>query len=147
MYITLLVSGLVAHVAAHQMVKANCAQSNKATGVCIRTEGDNGSFVSITVEDHQQLKEIEDDVADVILCLDSTSDTLTTFEETYGQFCQSQNPSRSSHTLDAVAIALREKTKEILYTRRKAEALLLKIQNTRTLVRHLWTHFHYLCPF
>lgn len=116
-------------------ISANYAQSGKATGVCIGTEDDDENFLSITVEDHQQLKQIEDDVADLVLCLDSTSDTLTTFQDMYGQFCQHQHDQRSPRTSDAVAVALREKEKEIAYTRRKAEALLSRIQNTRTLVR------------
>ncbi|KAF2625280.1 hypothetical protein BU25DRAFT_397208 [Macroventuria anomochaeta] len=111
--------------------------SDKTTGVCISTEDDDENFVSISVEDHQQLKQIEDDVADLILCLDSTSDTLTTFEEMYDRFCHCQNESRSAYTLDAVAVALKEKVKEILYTRRKAEALLARIQSTRTLISSL----------
>lgn len=103
--------------------------------MCIDTEDDEENFVSITVEDHQQLKQIEDDVTDLILCLDSTSDTLTTFQEMYERFRYDSNDERSVHALDAIAVALKEKAKEILYTRRKAEALHSKVKNTRRLVR------------
>lgn len=100
------------------------------------------NFVSIEVEDHQELKQIEDRIADLILCLDSTLDTVSTFEEMYGQFSDHQNqalaadelPPRSAYGSDAVVFALKEKAKEIAYTRKKAEALLSKVQNTRTLV-------------
>lgn len=100
------------------------------------------SFISISVEDHQQLKQIEDYVSDLILCLHSTSDTLETLEEMYEQYCQYQrvtehhekNQRRLMYN-DAVAVALAEKAREIAYTRRKAESLLSKVQNTRTLVR------------
>ncbi|XPT00658.1 hypothetical protein M3J09_009809 [Ascochyta lentis] len=119
-------------------------QSNKPSGVSIRMEEDEENFVTITVEDHQQLKQIEDYVADLILCLDSTSDTLATLQEIYKQHCEHQEDIRrqfqdqtgSVHT-DAVAVALMEKAKEITYTRRKAESLLSKIQNTRTLISSL----------
>ncbi|KZM23619.1 hypothetical protein ST47_g5218 [Ascochyta rabiei] len=120
-------------------------QSSKASGVSIRIEKEEEeSFVSINVEDHQQLKQIEDYVADLILCLDSTSDTLTTLREMYEQHCEHQqntirrfqNRTGSAHT-DAVAVALTEKAKEITYTRRKAESLLSKVQNTRTLISSL----------
>jgi hypothetical protein len=74
-------------------------------------------------------------VTDLILCLDSTMDTLTTFEEMYERFRHDSDESRPMRALDAIAVALKEKVKEILYTKRKAEALQSKIQNTRTLVR------------
>lgn len=74
-------------------------------------------------------------MTDLILCLDSTSDTLTTFEEMYERFCHDSDKSSPTRTLDAIAVALKEKVKEILYTKRKAEALQSKVQNTRTLVR------------
>ncbi|KAJ4394950.1 hypothetical protein N0V91_011165 [Didymella pomorum] len=111
--------------------------SSKATGVCITAEDDGENFVTITVEDHQQLKQIEDDVTDLILCLDSTSDTLTTFAEMYERFRHDSEEARPVHALDAVAVALAEKAKEIRYTKRKAEALQSKVQNTRTLISSL----------
>jgi vacuolar-type H+-ATPase catalytic subunit A/Vma1 len=120
-------------------------QSNKASGVSISIEDSREKFLVITVEDHQQLKQIEDDVADLMLCLDSTSDTLHTFKEMYDQYLDHrehvtrlrQIQSASGQISDAVAVAFREKAKEIQYTRRKAESLLSKIHNTRTLVsRH-----------
>jgi hypothetical protein len=108
---------------------------------CDEAEDD---FVSIEVEDHQELKQIEDQIADLILCLDSTLDTVSTFEEMYELFRDHQDfatkgdekPRRSAYGSDAVVFALREKAKEIAYTRKKAEALLSKVQNTRALVRH-----------
>lgn len=115
-------------------VQTDFIQSSKATGVCITAEDDGENFVTITVEDHQQLKQIEDDVTDLILCLDSTSDTLTTFAEMYERFRHDSEEARPVHALDAVAVALAEKAKEIRYTKRKAEALQSKVQNTRTLV-------------
>jgi hypothetical protein len=62
----------------------------------------------------------------------------------YEQFREHQNlsiqenekPRRSAYGSDAVVFALREKAKEIAYTRKKAEALLSKVQNTRTLVSY-----------
>jgi len=102
--------------------------------VSISTEEDPENFVKITPDDHQELKDIEDRTTDLILCLDSTCDTLTSFQEMYKQFCQRLDDIRSTHTLDAVAVALRDQVKEIQYTRRKVEALLSRIQSTRTLV-------------
>jgi hypothetical protein len=65
-------------------------------------------------------------------------DTVITFKDMYDDFLQQQNvPVEPSHNLDAIAVAFKEKAKEISYTRRKAEHLLSKIQNTRTLVSNI----------
>lgn len=85
---------------------------------------------------------IEDQIADLILCLDSTLDTVSTFLDMYEQvhviqakLPQSDTSSQfSAYGSDAVVFALKEKEKEVAYTRKKAEALLSKVQNTRTLV-------------
>ncbi|KAF1358404.1 hypothetical protein EJ07DRAFT_156999 [Lizonia empirigonia] len=119
-------------------------QSGIASGVSICAENNEDNFVSITVDDHQQLKQIEDYVADLILCLDSTSDTLTTLNGMYEHYCENHHSSNrldrvqhpSAHT-DAIAVALAEQAREISYTRRKAESLLSKVQNTRTLISSL----------
>jgi hypothetical protein len=88
------------------------------------------------------LKQIEDEIADLILCLDSAMDIVTTFMDMYDQFRFHRNdtfhrdelPKYSTYDSDVVLFALKEKRKEIAYTRKKAEALLSKVQNTRTLV-------------
>jgi hypothetical protein len=100
-------------------------------------------FVTLQVEDHQALKQIEDEIADMLLCLDSTLDTVSTFLEMYEQTSNSQPESidissSTSHSFDIIAASLREKTKEVSYTRKKAEALLSKVQNTRSLVCCHW---------
>ena len=118
------------------------AQSNKAVGISIGVENGEDEIIKIEVEDHQELKLIEDEIADLILCLDSTSDTVSTFEDMYDQFQNNQHGQsshneslrKSAYGSDAVVFALKEKSKEIAYTRKKAEALLSKVQNTRTLV-------------
>ena len=122
-------------------------KSSKASGVSISGRGFDEDPVSISVEDHQQLKEIEDNVADLILCLDATLDTLTALREMYEQHIERQNALHSRQkiqiaslqTSDAIIIALREMVREMAYTRKKVESLLSKVQNTRTLVRE---HFY-----
>jgi hypothetical protein len=69
-------------------------------------------------------------------------DIVTTLMDMYGQFRFHRNdtshrdepPKYSAYDSDVVLFALKEKKKEIAYTRKKAEALLSKVQNTRTLV-------------
>jgi hypothetical protein len=123
-------------------VEAEQQQSMKASGVSINPKNSEENIVAITVEDHQQLKQIEDNVADLILCLDATSDTVATFTEMSAQYLERQEA--SSHedgdesgapgASTSVLWALQEKAREIAYTRRIAESLLSKIQNTRALV-------------
>lgn len=99
-------------------------------------------FLSIEIEDHQRLKQIEDDISDLLLCLVSTLDTIATFEELYDQFCMHRDGFAASRaqgagfapTNDAVGFALKERRRETAYLCKKAEALLSKVQNTRTLV-------------
>ncbi|KAJ4294472.1 hypothetical protein N0V90_008163 [Kalmusia sp. IMI 367209] len=118
-------------------------QSDKAAGISIEGLEIEGDIVSIEVEDHQELKLIEDRIADLILCLESTLDTVSTFEEMYEHFCDHSDQGsdmkveylhRDVLHADTVARALRDKKKEITYTRKKAETLLLKVQNARALV-------------
>ncbi|KAJ4988217.1 hypothetical protein SVAN01_06313 [Stagonosporopsis vannaccii] len=118
-------------------------QSGKSSGFTL--SGDQSRhLVTITVEDHQQLKEIEDDVADLVLCLDSSLDTLASFVRMYEDFSHSCQDLHSGTTqkggptkIDSVVVAFKEKAQEVSYTRNKAESLLSKIQNTRNLVSSL----------
>ena len=118
-------------------------QSNKALGIMIGDDDNDSDFISIEVEDHQELKQIEDQIADLILCLDSTMDTVATFMEMYEHFQihqEDQNApeepkKHSAYGSDAITFALKEKRRWIAETRKKAEVLLSKVQNTRTLVR------------
>jgi hypothetical protein len=52
----------------------------------------------------------------------------------HGPSSHKESLRNSAYGSDAVVFALKEKYKEIAYTRKKAEALLSKVQNTRTLV-------------
>jgi Mg2+ and Co2+ transporter CorA len=108
-------------------------------------EEEDDDFISIEVEDHQELKQIEDQTADLILCLDSTLDTVSTFMEMYEHFQTHYASKRSinepltdsAYRFDAVLFALREKRRWIGEYRKKAEVLLSKVQNTRTLISSL----------
>ncbi|KAF2872633.1 hypothetical protein BDV95DRAFT_391903 [Massariosphaeria phaeospora] len=117
-------------------------ESNKTVGILIGSEDEEEDFISIEVEDHQQLKQIEDQIADLILCLDSTSDTVGTFQDMYDQFRANRMHEPLSHEAsaygsDAVVFALKDQAKEVAYIRKKAAALLSKVQNTRTLISSL----------
>jgi hypothetical protein len=87
----------------------------------------------VSVEDFQNLKMIEDRASDALLCLDSTLDTIVTLAEMHCQYfgtsatgCVSDAPTKShSDTQLDVAFALKEKKRDVLYARKKVEALLL----------------------
>jgi hypothetical protein len=134
-------SGRTGPYKSYELTEADILQSNKALGMVIGCESGESEFVTLQVEDHQALKQIEDEIADMLLCLDSTLDTVSTFLEMYDQTFNDQLESidissSTPRSFDIIAASLREKTKEVSYTRKKAEALLSKVQNTRTLVCH-----------
>ncbi|KAF2441712.1 hypothetical protein P171DRAFT_446551 [Karstenula rhodostoma CBS 690.94] len=117
-------------------------QSDKATGVEVESDD---HLVPITFEDHQELKMVEDRVADLILCLDSTLDTVATFEEMYEQFSRQQITAsfvgdenrNSAYGIDVVIFGLRRRAREISYRQKQAKVLLKKVQTTRTLISSL----------
>ena len=99
------------------------------------------NFVSVSVDDYQRLAGMEAVIADVLLCLESTSDTIETLRSISMDLLRSQKdnsavdysvPPLGSPALD---MAFVKEERQVSYTRKKAEALLSKIKNTRELVR------------
>jgi hypothetical protein len=91
---------------------------------------------TVDVEDYQNLKETEDRASDVLLCLDSTLDTVTTIKSMYCR-CLKRSGDTTSECVqedDGVLFALDEKEKDVAYSRKKVSALLFKARNTRALV-------------
>lgn len=95
------------------------------------------------VDEYQSLKDNEDRAADILLCLDSTLDTITTLKGIYLQDLRSSSTSLAEPTQrdDELLFAFDEKLKDVAYAHKKVEALLIKAQNTRALVS-----FIILCP-
>jgi hypothetical protein len=95
-------------------------------------------FVTVNVEHYQKLAEIEKKVDDVTLCLDSTADSLDTLRRMLQALeparpCEAE-PGEDTRVSAMIHLALREKGRIVAHTRRKSEALLSKIKNTRDLV-------------
>jgi len=92
---------------------------------------------TVDVQDYQSLKEIEDRASDILLCLDSTMDSVTTLTDMYQRLTVAPDGKSGEETLkeDEILFALHEKSRDIGYSRKKVEALLIKAQNTRALVR------------
>jgi hypothetical protein len=95
------------------------------------------AFVTVDVQDYQSLKEIEDRASDIVLCLDSTADTLGAFMTCHRRL--QTNPAETEYstpppTTDTILITLLDMQREVAYSRKRVEALLMKTQNTRALV-------------
>lgn len=92
---------------------------------------------SLNIEERQVLKNIEDQIVDILLILDSTSDTISSVSEMYKQFCDA-SPAMSQDVNDEpdlISFSLHEKQRDVVHNRRKVETLLVKVQGTATLVR------------
>ncbi|KAF1921689.1 hypothetical protein BDU57DRAFT_535317 [Ampelomyces quisqualis] len=91
------------------------------------------------VDEYQSLKDNEDRAADILLCLDSTLDTITTLKGIYLQDLRSSSTSLAEPTQrdDELLFAFDEKLKDVAYAHKKVEALLIKAQNTRALISSL----------
>ncbi|EAT87505.2 hypothetical protein SNOG_05114 [Parastagonospora nodorum SN15] len=94
---------------------------------------------TVDVQDYQSLKEIEDRGSDVLLCLDSTLDTVTTIRERYTSYPLARDGLKQEdiRTQDEMLFALEEQRKSIQYSRKKVEALLSKAEHTRALISSL----------
>lgn len=110
-------------------------------GVTIGHKDAKSRIISIEVEDYQELKKIEDRISDLILCLDSTLETIMVFEEMYAHYREyhvergEKKPAPIPlNTNDKIAHALRNKRKAVTNYRQKAKDLSKKVQSTRALV-------------
>lgn len=100
------------------------------------------AFVTVEVDDYQNLKDIEDRILDVQLCLDSTLDTLSTFLDMHVTYLHNASDSstygdpvpRQGLKKDLISYVLKEKQRDVTLSRRKTETMLAKAQTSRALV-------------
>ncbi|KAI8934246.1 hypothetical protein NX059_008991 [Plenodomus lindquistii] len=119
--------------------------STKAVLTAIGGKGTLRDVYEVDEKDFQKLKTIEDQTCDALLCLDSTLDTVNTLTDMYHQCyriapktAKSVKPiAKGPCVTDPIWFALVEKQKDIAYARKKVEALLAKICNTRSLISTL----------
>ena len=107
-------------------------------------KGHPGTFAAVSVKDHQKLTALEVQLANVLICLDSTSNTVASLCRVSACLLHAQktSPRRERRVLEildrsVVSIAFEKTANEVQYTRKKAKALLTKISNTRDLVSGL----------
>ena len=89
---------------------------------------------NLKVEESQELKELEDQVLDVLVVLDSTSDTISSINEHYQQMSRGWKACENGADMDPIILALRAKQREVNLTRIKVQALHTKIRGTTSLV-------------
>lgn len=103
-----------------------------------RSEG----FGIINVKDYQNLHRTEDNLCDVVLCLEFNLDTQDAFVESCKHLRISLDDVHSSSSVSlatpkgsgSIFFALKRKRREVVYTRKKAKTILAKARNTRDLV-------------
>ena len=97
----------------------------------------NGSIQLLGVEERQNLKEMEDQLIDILMILDSTEDTLLLMLAKYREFCQEAKivlEDGFDEGLDPIHCALQERKRDVHWNRKKVETLHTKIQGTTNLV-------------
>lgn len=109
------------------------------------------------MQERQDLKDIEDQIVDILLVLDSTSDTISSVIEMYKQFCHDSSipsageeaplsrkkfspgegisQSLKENEFDLISFSLHEKQRDVVQHRKKVETLHVKVQGTAKLVR------------
>ena len=95
-----------------------------------------GEGLPIEVQSRQQLKDLEDQIIDVLLILGSTYDTIMAFVRKYEEFCRIRNESAINldESMDSIQLALQEKQREVEILQRKVKALHKKVNGTTSLV-------------
>ena len=99
------------------------------------------------VDERQIIKDFEDSIVDMLLVLDSTIDTISSLIENYKQFCLDTDINAvdtNGEEFDPVAFALREKYREVMFSRKKIETLQTKVQGMSNLVSKDVTLLHAL---
>lgn len=93
-------------------------------------------MITVQVEERQHLKELEDQILDVILVPGSTCDTILSLIENYRRFrqdpCVWEEPDDGGY--DAIDIAFQEKLRDVSSNREKARTLHAKLKSTIELV-------------
>lgn len=89
------------------------------------------------MEERQGLKDLEDQLIDVLQALDTTSDTIRSLLEQCEQFhsdTKDMSQGVGSESYNHIEYALREKQRDVQSSRRKVESLHDKVQGTTNLV-------------
>ncbi|MCJ1242727.1 hypothetical protein MMC14_010736 [Varicellaria rhodocarpa] len=101
---------------------------------------DESAVQLLDITERQELKDVQDQVIDILVVLDSTSDTIESMIEKYKQFnqdCDDPQGNYSDIEFDAIQSALQEKRREVFLNRKKVETLHTKVRGTISLLSDL----------
>lgn len=101
---------------------------------------DNEDFKFLDYDQEQELKQVEDQIVDILVSLDSTLDTITALLNIYEHFNKTFRRDLEGSSIDdwdAIKLTFREKQQDIIYMKQKVEALSSKLQGTKALVSTL----------
>ena len=99
---------------------------------------DNEDFKFLDYDQEQELKQVEDQIVDILVSLDSTLDTITALLNIYEHFNKIFRRDLEGSSIDdwdAIKLTFQEKQQDIIYMKQKVEALSSKSQGTKALVR------------
>lgn len=109
----------------------------KSDRVLVASIEEKDPLQALDVEGRQNLKEIEDELVDILLVLDATEATISSLLQNYTQFCvdtSSTSEKLSDDNFDHIDSALRERQRDVLSNRKNMETLHTKVQGTTNLV-------------
>ncbi|KAL2047080.1 hypothetical protein N7G274_001099 [Stereocaulon virgatum] len=99
---------------------------------------DESSLQPLDVEERQKLKDLEDQIIDIISVLDATNDNIVSLLEKYKQFRRDfEEKTMSDIEFDTIEFALQERRKDVVSNRKKVETLHVKIKSTIELLSSL----------
>ena len=91
----------------------------------------------VDIEERQKLKDLEDQIIDIMTVLESTKDNIICLTEKYNQcrrdFRRGDDTSDDAG-FDPIDFALQEKRRDVVSNRKKVETLHIKIKSTIELV-------------
>lgn len=95
----------------------------------------------LDVEERQMLKDLEDELLDVILVFDSMHSTLAKLLRSYSRYRTSSNAmsSRDEDDFDCIGEALQERCEDVSIHRKKIKTLHEKLKGTINLVSAMYT--------
>lgn len=92
----------------------------------------------VDVSERQTLKDLEDQIIDMMLVFDTTCDLIVSLHDKYSQFCRETDADINESIdgeIDTIDVALQEKRDIVISNRKKVETLHTKVKGTIKLVR------------
>ena len=85
-------------------------------------------------QERQLLKDLEDELLDILLVFDSLYNTIQALLRHYNQFCLASEVESKNDAFDYISDALSEKSEDVVLNRKKIQSLHTKVKGTIELV-------------